>query len=365
MIKFVCSCGKHLKAKDAMASQRAVCPRCGSLVGIPALNAHHAGAAAPMSPQERLRHKRDQKPVPIDKAKVLESETSPKAPLRPVDGRLVRLLSAEALRHPDLKGRHLEQRWHEFAVYPFRAFRLCLGLALLMTVLSVIVALAGPHFLAAPPSEPWMRAAFYLACFVGLLFLVGVACAYLDCVLVSAAEGEIYYIKWSGKPLLTVFLAGGKWLLCFVTGPIVFAVMAWTYWLNCGDPRGIDWLILGELGIVTVAYQFYALVAVADRGRLRDLNPLTVADVAHRLGWRGLVVVVGAAAMLLPYGVMLLAGLAEVHRGTLKGWLLLVGAWMSGVLWGTFFCRVLGVWCFRSRVAAVEEEAEDEDEAEE
>ena len=29
-IKFICSCGKHLKARDEMAARRSVCPACGN-----------------------------------------------------------------------------------------------------------------------------------------------------------------------------------------------------------------------------------------------------------------------------------------------------------------------------------------------
>ena len=34
-IKFVCSCGKHLRARDHLAARRLACPRCGAPVGVP------------------------------------------------------------------------------------------------------------------------------------------------------------------------------------------------------------------------------------------------------------------------------------------------------------------------------------------
>jgi hypothetical protein len=121
------------------------------------------------------------------------------------------------------------------------------------------------------------------------------------------------------------------------------------YWLYCGDLKPLDWLILAELGLVGVAYWILTLLAVADRGRLRDVNPLVVADLAHRLGWRALAVVLLAALLLLVHGGALVFGVAEFHNAPVKGWLLLAGGWVSGLFWSTFFCRLLGVWCHRSR----------------
>src|SRR5437764_7803632 len=58
-LRFVCSCGKHLRARDEMAARRTACPACGAPVGIPPLRpTHRGGVAAPLSPAERLAHRR-------------------------------------------------------------------------------------------------------------------------------------------------------------------------------------------------------------------------------------------------------------------------------------------------------------------
>jgi len=58
-IKFVCSCGKRLRARDEMAARRSMCPRCGAPVGFPSLRPTHSGTvAAPLTPQERRRLRR-------------------------------------------------------------------------------------------------------------------------------------------------------------------------------------------------------------------------------------------------------------------------------------------------------------------
>jgi hypothetical protein len=189
-----------------------------------------------------------------------------------------------------------------------------------------------------------------------LLMLVALPCSFLGCVLTSAAQGEIDYILWSGNPFLTIAYSAARWLACLLAGPVLFIGLDFVYWLNCGEAGLVDWLILIELGVVAGAYWIFALLSVTDRGRLRDINPLAVVDLAHRLGWRALLVVLLAALLLLAHGAVLVAGITELHRKVLLGLVLLIGGWFSGVFWSTFFCRLLGVWLHRARVAPVEEE---------
>jgi hypothetical protein len=354
-IKFICTCGKHLKARDDMAARRSVCPRCGSPVGIPSLKPTHTGTvAAPLSPDERRRWAKERQPLPTPPAAAQAEKLMPRPPR--AAPRLVHLLSTRKQPRPDLKGRHLEKRWSECLLYPLRTCHLCCGLALLLTVLSAAGALAGPRILeqetALSGGGPVGLALFRLTCVLLLVFVVGLPCSFLNCVLASATAGEVYYIRWSGDPVSTVLLSGGKWLLCFLAGPVVLAGTAWVYWVYCGDPGLLDWLILIELGVVCVAYWLFALLAVTDRGRLRDVNPLAVADMAHRLGWRGLAGAVPAAVLLLAHGAVLLFGIATLHTAPAAGCLLLAAGWVSGLFWSTFFCRLLGVWCYRSRKPA-------------
>lgn len=351
-IKFICTCGKHLRARDEMAARRSVCPRCGSPVGIPSLKpTHRGGMARPMTPQERLRRARP--PVPGETAAPQSSPAAP-ATAPPIDTRLVRLLSSRGARSPALTGRHLEERWQECLWYPLRAWRLGFALALLLTILVASMAVLLPHLVAAVPAG---GGAPPLVPLVGgvllVVLLVGLPCSFLECVLSSAVAGEVYYILWSGWPLLVLLHAGAKWLTCLLAGPVVFAAAGWWYWMNCGDPVLVDYLILTELGVVAIAYWTFVLLAVTDRGRLRDLNPVAVADLAHRLGWRALVVVLAAALLFLAHGFFLIASVAAVHTAVLRGLLMLAGGWFSGTFWSVFFCRLLGVWCHRSRLQLV------------
>jgi hypothetical protein len=354
MIKFVCGCGKHLRARDDMAALRTFCPRCGKMVGVPSLKPAHPGAAGPMTPAERVRHARQRGAAPEPAAPAVELAPPPAA--GPAGPGAAPVPPARGKRRRRRAARPLGGDWRESLLYPLRAWRLFLGLAVAMTVLSACVAVFLPRMLAEPPSEPRALVVFYLSAVQFVVLLLGVPCVFLEWVLSASVGGGVDLIPRSRNPLLSILLSGARWLACFLAGPCLFAATGWLYWLNCGDPGLLDCLILAELGAVAVAYWIYALLAVHDRGRFRDLNPLAVADLAHRMGWAALAVVLAAALLLLGHGLLLIAGVDWVHGSPLTGLLTLAAGWMSGLFWGAFFCQLLGGWCRRSRQAAATQE---------
>ena len=130
-IKFVCGCGKHLRAGDDMARVRVLCPGCGTLVGVPSLEPNVAGGQRAMTPRDRVRHGRNNPPPPeaVAAERLLQEVLAgPKAARR-----RVRLHSGKGPRRPT---RPLEQHWYEFLIYPLSAWRLCLALAIGLTILS-------------------------------------------------------------------------------------------------------------------------------------------------------------------------------------------------------------------------------------
>jgi hypothetical protein len=302
-------------------------------------------ALAPLTPDERrrlARQRQQEAPQPVS-----GSDTPPAH--QPLDPDLVGLLSGKGAGRPGRAARKREKSAAPRMRYPVRAYRLGLGLALLLAVLSAGVALVLPPLLAEPPSDGWAQVALGLFSVPFLVLLVGFPCGFLDCVLATAVEGEDKSVRWSGSLLQTVLRAGAKWLGCFLAGPVVFAALGCLYWVRCGEPDWADWLILAQMGVVGAAYGIFALLAVTDSGRWRDLNPVAVADLAHRLGGRGLGLVLAAAALLLAHGMVLSFGVEEVHRMPPRGGLILVAGWASGLFFGAFFCRLLGAWCRRTR----------------
>jgi hypothetical protein len=183
-----------------------------------------------------------------------------------------------------------------------------------------------------------------------VVLIVGIPCSFLECVLASAVAGEVYYIVLSGSPLTVVLRSGLKWLTCFLAGPVVFAAAATFYWFRCGDPTPLDYLILTELGVVAVAYWVFSLLSFTDGGRLGDLNPLAVADVAHRLGRWALLAAVLASLVALAHVWLLVTAVAAVHTDPVQGLTLLTVGWMSAMYWSTLFCRLFGVLWHRRRL---------------
>ncbi len=60
-----------------------------------------------------------------------------------------------------------------------------------------------------------------------------------------------------------------------------------------------------------------------------------------------------ASALGLAIGRLILHALEELHEGFVGSWLVLMFAWLIGVMWLTFFFRLLGLWCFQSRFEPV------------
>jgi hypothetical protein len=185
----------------------------------------------------------------------------------------------------------------------------------------------------------------------GMLVLpvCGFACNFLGHVLRAGAAGDGSAVRWPGYTVGATLAGALVWLACFLAGPVVFAGFAAAYWIECGDPRWLDWLILGELGLFTVGYYLLVLLAVSEGGRLRDANPLHVIDLAHRLGWRAAVAALAGFLLATGHGLLGVYAAGQLHENALIGLPLLAACWVSGLYWAALLFRLLGVWCHRTR----------------
>jgi hypothetical protein len=202
--------------------------------------------------------------------------------------------------------------------------------------------------LAEPPADSWAPAVFHFSCLVIFVSAVVMPFNFLESVAASAAASKVQFIRGSCNAVLATLHSVANSLTSFLAGPVLIAGVGWLYWLSWmyfGDPSAVDWVILAELEVVGVAYWLYTLLAVSDRGQLRDLNPLAVADLAHRLSWGGLAVVLAAAVALLAHCVVLLTAADKLPSAALHGGAILAAASFSGVFWSTFFGRWLVVRC--------------------
>jgi hypothetical protein len=352
-IKFVCSCGKHLRARDEMAARRSMCPACGAPVGIPSLQPTHRGTtAAPMTPMERLRHRRANASADPATADPPSPADTPSSPVSLSDDTVVKRHSgppADAVRKRSRRrGWAYEAHWAECLLFPLRALPLICALALALTLLSALAVKLLPQLAELETQSVWTWLG--LAPFLVLpLTVVGYACGLLDCTLASAAAGEAGFVRWPGRDVGLAMKSSLTWLICFLAGPVVPAAAAPVYWLNCGEPDRLDWVILAELAVVAVAWWLLALLSVCQGNRLRDVHPLRVAALAHRLGPRTPVVAAAAGALVLVHGWFGLAALEKVHFAPAEGVAQLALCWFGLLAGAAFLFRLLGVWYYRTR----------------
>jgi hypothetical protein len=182
-----------------------------------------------------------------------------------------------------------------------------------------------------------------------LFALVGYTCAFFRCVLASGKEGKAGQIRWPGAADITqVLWSLAACLLSFLATPVVPVAVAILFWLYSGDLTWVDRLILWELGLVAVGCWALALLAVDQSGRLRDVNPVALARMTGRLGWRGWLLVGLATAGVLFCFHFTLGALEDLHDVSLA-WLALFWWGFCGTAWIVFLLRWFGVSQFRAR----------------
>jgi hypothetical protein len=363
-IKFICTCGKHLRARDEMAARRAFCPRCGNPVGIPSLQPTHVGTPAHvLTPAERLRRRvqapRVDPPV-LSPPEPAEAPLSAAVPEPPdfADPSLVTLRSAEGLpaSTPTRRRRRTSAGAEPWVLreslpwfYASRALLIVLVLALALTAATGLVVSALPEALDSQMQSqgPWP------AVLLGGLPLAILAyyCAVLHCAFASAAAGEVWLGRWPMCDLDLVLRSTARCLFGFLAGPIVPAAVGLLFWLNSGDLALIDRLILAELGLATIAYWVLVVAAVSDSNRLRDASPPKLVGFVSRMGWRMPGAVVPASALLLADGLLGWSALEEIAESPGRGLLLLGGASFGGMVGLIFLFHLLGRWCHRSHLA--------------
>lgn len=346
-IRFYCSCGKHLRAREELAGRRTACPACGSMVGIPSLQPTHRGTRAAPVTVEEWEARRRQAPAAAadDETPAPGTTTAPEATPR---RRFRDLFRSKGGRQRTAQRRilALEKRWYQCLVFPIYARHILLGLAIPLATVMALSVLNWPVFMQMRLEGDRLWLLWWLVPILVGSYLSG----FLHCVLASAAAGEVGLVRNPGLDVVLIARSLLIWLVTFVAGPSVFTAAAILFCWHSGDFLWVDWLILGELVVAAGSYWLLALVAVHQADRLRDANPQRVAELIGRLGWRALLASMVSAGLVFAHGLGVLAAIEELHNRLLLGIVLLALIWLSGVYWATFFLRLLGIWCYRSRV---------------
>jgi hypothetical protein len=245
----------------------------------------------------------------------------------------------------------LEKTWYECLLFPMFALPLLVPLALGMMLLSGLTALAFSQLSSVEIRSPWLLA----VCWAAPVLVVGYLCSFLQYILSTAAAGETALDVGLGAELVAL-RALPAWILSFLAGPIVFFAAGFWFWFRAGDPTLVDWLIVGELGLVGIAHWLLTLVAMQQSGRLRDANPVRVGDLIRRMGYRIVFATLALAAVGLVFGWLVVWALRFMHQEFVPGWGILFLAWLGGLIWLSFVFRLLGLWCFWSRVEVFDAE---------
>jgi hypothetical protein len=258
-----------------------------------------------------------------------------------------RWLFAEARKELDarrkgLAGREPETAWYQCLLFPLSAWPILVGLAVAWATLTAVSLATVPEVW--DPEVIGLELPLLLTAFA----LLAYTCAFFRCVLASATAGEACVIRWPGCDLGQILGAGVAFVLAFLAGPVVPAVVAVLFWLHSGDLLPVDQLILAELGLVTVGYWTLVLLAVQEKGRLKGANPLAVIDFARRLGWRGWLAVVLIALGGLAHLSLAAEVLEDFHRNATACVYLTLLAF-SGPAWVVFLLRWFGLSRFWAR----------------
>jgi len=252
----------------------------------------------------------------------------------------------EAERHRMPRG-GLECRWYELVPYPVRAFAALVALAsgwatLIFFLVFVMAHLPDPLPVSGSfsplPLGMWI---FLLAYSLFAFVLLGCTLSRLQMTLGTAISDEGELVPDSRNGLARTVRRGNQGVWCFLTGPIVPVVVAFFFWLGSGDLLLVDRLILWELGIVAVGYWILTLLAVQQRGRFRDANPVAVVQLIKRQGYPPFLAAMLIAAALVAHAAWIFNNLHALQDG-FGGWLLLTGSWIVQLLWITVVFRWLG-----------------------
>jgi hypothetical protein len=369
-IFFACPCGQSLRADEERAGVATRCPACGTFVRSPSvLHANEALGIAAGAVDETPPSTLTVPPMPIVAVTLVEeilSAPTQRNSLDEEDGRSVYPL-AEAgasnghgedvrkkldrkrvqqilneakkrrAKSPYYRSMHcwqLETHWYQCLNYPVRAAAGLFGLAVAWAILTSLMVAFLPDGLV--PLLPFVLAFF------------AYTIAGLQATLAGASSGQAGFLAWIDNDPLRILRSAVQAELCILAGPIVPAGVAFFFWLYSGDLQLVDVMILGELCFVAAAWWVLALLAVQQKDRFRDANPVAIIHFVHRHGWRPAVAALAIALAMIALGAQGLRAMEALHEG-LHGWLGLVLCWGSLFFWVLFILRWLGVSQFHAK----------------
>jgi len=357
-IHFVCSCGKHLKARRRLAGWISFCPACGEHVVIPTGKATHSGIAE------------IGKPAPVVDSSMmseLPGECQPGLLVAPADDSVGRRSQAAAAssgrapgatvgaNHPADSGNVLFRRRSKSAIAPRRQkpdFRwsesvyYTLPLCRRLVVLAVALAFtSGLAYSALPallqPDTSVHTRSWIVPCAALLAVLIVYSGALLSGVLALSTNGSLRVV---GRPKTDdLIVALVQWTASFAAGPALFLVPAAIYWLHFGDPTLVDRLILAELIAAAGIAWTAALLTMSQPGGYKRLHPAALVRTIALLGWRFSFLSMAFAAAMFGLGLFGAFAFSRLHNSPFQGFLCLGLFWLAALTLAAFAFRRLGL----------------------
>jgi hypothetical protein len=370
LIRFVCRCGRALKAPVRLAGSGCRCPACGADVVVPERACNHRivfaslpDDSAPTDAElSRGQPAADGRPdrgarlnetamlsmsptvtdidVPADDPNTYTLCEQPPAVFKPT----VMVEAVPGYDPPAPFERSPVEGWCDPLVGVKFLFYLS-GLLALMTTMGVGLI---PHVL--HEGFAWTNGLFLtLAWGAAMAFVIGYGCAFLDSVTAYAIKGgktSIEVPDLDPRPALTSI---SRWALCFAAGPAFLVYFAFRHWLYCGDVKVIDALILVELTMPAIGYWMIAMLVLAGRPDLSRVSPAQVFKAICQLGLRGLLAIVAATILAFVHLCVAAGAVMLLHRSWLAGLVILWFCWFSAWQCSTYALWTLGSWYHRCR----------------
>lgn len=332
MIRWICACGKPLKAPEKLAGQIAPCPACGACVAVPSLTANVAVAEPALTSVAN-------KSAEYVLAPVVPNVWVPASSLED-DPNYIR----SAMRR-----RNAFEKWTK----PLERVTFTIHLSALLAVLTAVGVAIYPHVLDAGFAwlGGWLLAGVWSA---AMAVVVGYGLHALDLLFEKSLRGEAAVINVPSRNPRPAIASFTRWSLCFAAGPIVPFFLALQYWIHCGQITLIDVLILGELTVPAVCYGMLGLIVLTRDPTVLHPRPRQVLKEMQSLGPRMLPAGLGIAAIAFVHLCVGIWSIMLLHQVWLFGLIALWFWWFSTWRCAAFALGTLGNWHHEHTPAAAQ-----------
>jgi hypothetical protein len=355
-IQFVCKCGKRLRGRTDGAERGLICPACGALVSTaiekPLVLRFSTSSVPSKLPRPATNEQVEVGWEPNEPAAQAAGELVTRIRQERDDG-FVHLTAASArprasapfVYRPSKFRQSWEPSaaWYHCFVFPRPAWSRVFLISFLLGLFAAAAPFELRRILTLDESfgaNRWIAAAAIALAGPLVLALVSV---WFVCILEAEKAGQLTVTSLSLRRLGSTVRSLGLVVCCFLSGPIFFVGLAIWFWVHTGRMLFFDQAIVGELLLIASAYWLLSLAQVSLSAWPRFANPLRVAELAHFLGYRSVILVFlagGFAWLALRFVVHALKPIEHNSEA-----LVTFGLAFLSIEYGSILMRLTGMWC--------------------